>query len=68
MQKNVPGKNLSLRFKPQRRDILPDDSDRGEMLLGENAKLFLKSAKGTDIIRPEDIKQKPLFYSKENEA
>jgi hypothetical protein len=39
-----------------------------EMLLGENARLFLKSAKGTDIIRPEDIKQKPLFYSKENEA
>ncbi|MEE3313541.1 MAG: ATP-binding protein [Treponema sp.] len=39
-----------------------------EMLLGENARLFLKSAKGTDIIRPEDIKQTPLFYSKENEA
>ena len=39
-----------------------------EMLLGEKAKLFLKSAKATNIIKPEAIKQKPLFYSTENET
>ncbi|MBQ5448992.1 MAG: ATP-binding protein [Treponema sp.] len=39
-----------------------------EMLLGENAKLFTKSAKGTEIIQPQSIKQKALFYARENEA
>jgi len=39
-----------------------------EMFLGENAKLFMKSAKGTDIIQPDTIKQKELFYSLENES
>lgn len=39
-----------------------------EMLLGEKAKLFLKSIKGTSIINPEAIKQKSLFYSAENET
>ncbi len=39
-----------------------------EMFLGENAKLFTKSAKGTDIILPDTIKQKELFYSSENES
>ena len=39
-----------------------------EMFLGENAKLFTKSAKGTDIILPDTIKQKELFYSLENES
>ncbi len=38
-----------------------------ELLLGENARLFKKSAKGTDVISPEDIKQKELFYGAENE-
>ncbi len=38
-----------------------------EMLLGENAWLFQENTKGTDIIRPEDIRQKKLFYSAENE-
>lgn len=39
-----------------------------ELLLGDDAKLFMKSAKGTDIILPEDIKQKELFYSAENQT
>lgn len=39
-----------------------------ELLLGENAKLFLKSQDGTDIIQPDKIKQKELFYSEENQA
>ena len=39
-----------------------------EMFLGENVKLFTKSAKGTDIILPDTIKQKELFYSSENES
>ena len=39
-----------------------------EMFLGENAKLFTKTAKGTDIIKPDTIKQKELFYSRENES
>ncbi len=39
-----------------------------EMLLGEKAKLFMKSTKGTNIINPEAIKQKSLFYSAENET
>lgn len=39
-----------------------------EMFLGENAKLFLKSARGTDIIQPDTIKRKQLFYSAENES
>ena len=40
-----------------------------EMLLGEDAKLFIKQViKGSDLIMPKDIKQKELFYSKENEA
>lgn len=39
-----------------------------EMLLGEKAKLFMKSTKGTNIINPEAIKQKSLFYSTENET
>lgn len=39
-----------------------------EMFLGENAKLFIKSAKGTDILQPDTIKQKELFYSLENES
>ncbi|MCR5621335.1 MAG: ATP-binding protein, partial [Treponema sp.] len=38
-----------------------------DLLLGENARLFRKSAKGTDVISPEDIKQKELFYGAENE-
>jgi DNA polymerase III delta prime subunit len=39
-----------------------------EMLLGEKAKLFMKSTKGTNLINPEAIKQKSLFYSAENET
>ena len=39
-----------------------------ELLLGDDAKLFMKSAKGTDIILPENIRQKELFYSEENQA
>ena len=39
-----------------------------EMLFGEDAKLFTKSATGTDIIQPEKITQKELFYNAENEA
>ncbi|MBR6214895.1 MAG: AAA family ATPase, partial [Spirochaetaceae bacterium] len=39
-----------------------------ELLLGDDAKLFMKSAKGTDIILPENIKQKELFYSAENQT
>lgn len=38
-----------------------------EMLLGENLKFFIKAAKGANIIEPEKIKQKELFYSPENE-
>jgi len=38
-----------------------------EMLFGEDAKLFTKSATGTDIIQPEKINQKVLFYNTENE-
>ena len=39
-----------------------------EMLLGENAKLFIKqSEKRSDIIMPENIRQKKLFYNSENE-
>lgn len=39
-----------------------------ELMLGDDAKLFMKSAKGTDIILPENIKQKELFYSAENQT
>ena len=39
-----------------------------EMLLGDDARLFMKSAKGTDLIQPEDITPKELFYSAESEA
>ena len=39
-----------------------------EMLLGDDARLFMKSAKGTDVIQPEDITPKELFYSAESEA
>lgn len=38
-----------------------------EMLLGDDAWLFMKSAKGTDVIQPEDITPIKLFYSAENE-
>ncbi len=37
-----------------------------EMLLGERAALYDKSVKGTDILEPESIKEKRLFYSEEN--
>lgn len=39
-----------------------------EMLFGEDAKLFTKSATGTDIIQPEKITHKKLFYNAENET
>lgn len=39
-----------------------------EMLLGDDARLFMKSAKGTDVIQPEDITPKELFYSAESGA
>lgn len=39
-----------------------------ELMLGDDAKLFMKSAKGTDIILPENIKKKELFYSAENQT
>ena len=39
-----------------------------EMLLGDDAKLFTKMANGTDVIQPEKIKPKELFYSAENES
>ena len=39
-----------------------------ELLLGEDAILFTKSATGTNIIQPEKIIQKELFYNNENEA
>ena len=39
-----------------------------EMLFGEDAKLFTKSATGTDIIQPEKITQKELFYNADNET
>ena len=39
-----------------------------EMFLGEDAKLFTKMANGTDVIQPENIKEKELFYSPENES
>lgn len=39
-----------------------------EMLLGDDARLFMKSAKGTDVIQPEDITSKELFYSAESGA
>lgn len=38
-----------------------------EMLFGEDAKLFTKSATGTDIIQPEKITHKKLFYNADNE-
>ena len=38
-----------------------------ELLLGDDAWLFMKSAKGTDVIQPEDITPIKLFYSAENE-
>ncbi len=38
-----------------------------EMLLGENAKLFTKMAAGTNIIQPDKIVEKELFYSPENQ-
>ena len=39
-----------------------------KMLLGKNAKLFLKSAKGMNVILPENIQKKDLFYNRENKA
>ncbi|MBR4825154.1 MAG: ATP-binding protein [Spirochaetaceae bacterium] len=39
-----------------------------EMLLGENVKLFTKMASGTNIIQPEKIVAKELFYSPENQS
>ena len=39
-----------------------------EMLLGENAKLFTKMAAGTNIIQPDKIVAKELFYSSENQS
>ena len=39
-----------------------------EMLLGENAKLFTKMASGTNIIQPDKIVTKELFYSPENQS
>ena len=39
-----------------------------EILLGDDARLFMKSAKGTNVIQPEDITPKELFYSEESGA
>ena len=39
-----------------------------EMLLGEDAKLFTKAARGTNVILPEKITAKELFYAPENEG
>ena len=39
-----------------------------EMLLGENVKLFTKMAAGTNIIQPDKIVAKELFYSPENQS
>ncbi|MBR4824035.1 MAG: ATP-binding protein [Spirochaetaceae bacterium] len=39
-----------------------------EMLLGENAKLFTNMASGTNIIQPDKIVAKELFYSLENQS
>ena len=38
------------------------------MLLGEDAKLFTKAARGTNVILPEKITAKELFYAPENEG
>ncbi|MBP5706625.1 MAG: ATP-binding protein, partial [Spirochaetales bacterium] len=39
-----------------------------ELLLGEDLKYYMRSAKGANIITPENIFHKELFYSDENEA
>jgi len=39
-----------------------------EMLLGKDAKLFTKAARGTNVILPEKITAKELFYAPENEG
>ena len=39
-----------------------------EMLLGENIKLFTKMERGTNIIQPDKIVAKELFYSPENQS
>lgn len=39
-----------------------------EMLLGQDAKLYEKSAKGTNIIHPQKIVAKDLFYSDQNQS
>ena len=39
-----------------------------EMLLGENVKLFTKMASGTNIIQPDKIVAKELFYNPENQS
>ena len=67
---NVLLKNDLLEFTT--RGMLADSkleltSKAKEMLLGDDAWLFMKSAKGTDVIQPEDITPIKLFYSAENE-
>ena len=39
-----------------------------EMLLGQNVKLYEKSANGTNIIQPQKIVAKELFYSDQNQS
>ena len=38
-----------------------------ELLLGENHRLFEKPIKGSNLLKPEEITQKTLFYNSENE-
>ena len=38
-----------------------------ELFFGENMKLYIKSPKGINIIKPEDIPAKEMFYSRENQ-
>ena len=37
-----------------------------ELFFGENMKLYMKSPKGINIIKPEDIPAKEMFYGREN--
>lgn len=46
--------------------ITPTDKAKS-MFLGENVDLFEKKISGTDLIIPDKIKEKKLFYSDENE-